>query len=61
MKTFKNAAAQKDTITTNILFAQGDAAPSEPGDWVECDELDLDFSGAEHLHTIAGVRYFGSL
>lgn len=61
MKTYKNAAAEKDTICTNVLFAQGDAMPSETGDWIECDELELDLSGADHIFTTAGVRYFGSL
>lgn len=63
MKTFKNTVATKDNRITTVHFAQGETKPSNEdfGNWIECDEMELEFSGLEHLYTIAGVRYFGRL
>lgn len=62
MKTFKNTVASKSHYLTTVHFAQSDKAPTEFGEWVECDELELDAAKYNtHLFTQAGARYFGKL
>jgi hypothetical protein len=60
MKTFKNIIAEKSSTVTTIQFAQGEK-PTEFGKWAEVDEIELDMSGAVHLHRIGGTTYFGRL
>lgn len=58
MKTFKNQKfLLKGFQATNVIACQAESAPS--ADWIECDSADVE--GLDHLYTIAGVRYFGSL
>lgn len=61
MTTYKNTAADTNAPATVLQFAQGETKPTESGQWVEVDDLELDLSGADHLYTVAGVRYFGRL
>ena len=61
MKTFKNTAAENNSTVTNVFFAQGEK-PEDFGNWVECEDLEMEFSNkADHLFTINGTRYFGKL
>ena len=62
MKTFKNTTAKRDSESTVILFAQAEERTTAISDlYVECSEDELEQSGADHLFTQAGVRFFGFL
>jgi len=61
MKTFKNTAANLDSDSTVILFAQCDSIEQLSAVYAEADESELAQSRASHLFTQAGVRYFGFL
>lgn len=58
MKTFKHSKPVKRNYEcTNIVACQAESKPA--GDWVECDESELD--SLTQLWTERGVRYFGWL
>lgn len=63
MKTYKNVVAEKSEHLTTVFFCQTEGeAPKEFGEWVECDELDIDLAKYnDRLWTQAGVTYFGRL
>ena len=59
MKTFKNTKYTENNECTTIAFCTAEQAPNE--NYVECDNSELQESGASQLHMIAGVRYYGWL
>ena len=61
MKTYKNTIAENNSTVTNVFFARGDK-PSDFGNWVECDETEMDFSNkTDHLFTVNGTQFFGKV
>ena len=61
MKTFKNINfTKRDYNSTNIVFAQSEHFPLI-GEWVECDELEIEIMNCNHLYTKNDVKYFGWL
>mgnify|MGYP001285152064 CR=1 FL=1 len=61
MTTYKNTSSDTNAPATVLQVAQGETKATEACQVVEVDDLELDLSGADHLYTVAGVRYFGRL
>ena len=61
-KTFRlETSAKIDGSCTNVRFATGPTAPEMPGNWIECDDLELDLSGFGQLYKQGEHRFFGRL
>lgn len=61
MKTFKNMIAQKSSTVSTVQFVKAEEAPKDFGEWVEVDDVEIDFAGAIMLYRQAGVEFYGQL